>query len=93
MCIYNHCVNSENNTLLFSIDHVVGPFCEYIQTSAASDALSNCGSFQEYLNGLSRASCPPLSSPNFEASFTWTPDDTTPDNLYYQVSTKLKGGG
>lgn len=65
----------------------VGPYCEYRETQAAQTALSDCGTFQEYLDGLSRETCPTPSITNITraASFIWTPDDTTPNTIYYQV--------
>ena len=66
----------------------VGPYCEYRETSAARMALDECGTFQEYLGGLSRERCPVVSIADVSngASFTWTPDDNTPNTVYYQVS-------
>ena len=65
----------------------VGPYCQYMETPAARTALNDCGSFQEYLAGLSRESCATMSIDdiNREPGFTWTPDDTTPNTVYYQV--------
>ena len=64
----------------------VGPYCEYTATADSRAALNDCGTFQEFLDALSRGSCPPLTSLNHTAGFTWTPNNTTPDTLYYQVS-------
>ena len=65
----------------------VGPYCQYMETEAARTALNECGTFQEYLDGLSRENCPTTSIANIsrEAGFTWTPDETTPNTVYYQV--------
>jgi hypothetical protein len=58
-----------------------------METPAARTALDECGTFQEYLAGLSRNSCSvaSIADINREAGFTWTPDDTTPNTVYYQV--------
>ena len=68
------------------IDHVgnpspqaVGTFCEYIEP-AGQDAESFT-SFDDYASTLT-LDCPESRS---SGKLSWTPDDTTPDVVYYQV--------
>ena len=67
------------------LHRLVGSYCEYMESGSARTALNDCGTFQEYLDGLTRSGCPPLDSDNFTSGFTWTPDETTPNTVYYQV--------
>ncbi len=60
----------------------VGPYCEIKESGGAINALENCGSFNEYLAGLNKEACKSGDSPGV---FSWTPDETTPDIVYYQV--------
>jgi len=60
----------------------VGPYCFYDQTSTAIGILDSCGSEQEYFSALVKTQCAPDVTPG---RFTWTPDETTPNELYYQV--------
>ena len=51
-------------------------------------ALDNCGSFQDYLGGLNKEACRTDDPPGV---FTWTPDESTPDLVYYQVGSLRTG--
>ena len=60
----------------------VGPYCEYKESGESVSARENCRSFDQYLGSLLKQPCRSDDPPGV---FTWTPDDTTPDTVYYQV--------
>ena len=63
----------------------MGPLCEYQSTATAIAAQEDCNSpLSAYEAGLA----PPASNCGAGVTtnvFTWTPDDDTPDLVYYQV--------
>ncbi|XP_064398586.1 protein Skeletor, isoforms B/C-like [Halichondria panicea] len=67
----------------------IGPYCEYKDSGASMIALDNCGSFQDYLGGLNKEACRTDDPPGV---FTWTPDESTPDLVYYQCATHSSFG-
>ena len=63
----------------------VGPLCEYMSNVAAQTVLEDCtASLSQYEQLLTppETNCGSNTTTN---SFTWTPDDDTPDLVYYQV--------
>ncbi len=57
----------------------VGPYCEYIQPPGVNpDAFSN---FDDYKDQLTTTCTPSMTG----GRLTFTPDDSTPDLVYYQV--------
>ncbi len=52
------------------------------EPEAASDIRTSCGSLDDYENALTTTCV--SGSPGV---FKWTPDDSTPDVVYYQVHT------
>ena len=69
--------------LHFSI--TAGRYCEHIETDESGAVATNCSSsLEDYLNTLT-VSCEGDESE--AAILTWTPDDNTPDLVYYQVIT------
>ena len=58
--------------------YAVGRYCEY--RNIDSDRSSEFTSFEEYLVTL-RLEC----DEGEGGTFTWTPDEDTPDMVYYQV--------
>lgn len=61
-----------------------GRHCEHIETDRSAAVAENCNSnLQEYLDTLT-VSCQGTESE--AAILTWTPDENTPDVVYYQVA-------
>ena len=61
----------------------VGPLCEYRSNVEAEDIADNCTSLLcHYEAALTPPNCTTSDGTN---SFTWTPDESTPDVVYYQV--------
>ena len=61
----------------------VGPLCEYRSNVVAEDIADNCNSLLcHYEAALTPPDCTASDGTN---SFTWTPDESTPDVVYYQV--------
>ena len=58
----------------------VGALCEYSESGASENIRQTCGSYADYITSLSRT-C----QPGQPGRLVWTPDDTTPDLVYYQV--------
>ena len=64
----------------------VGPLCEYGSNVNAEDIANNCTSLLcHYESALTPPDCSVTISTNGNNSFTWTPDESTPDVVYYQV--------
>ena len=62
-----------------------GSYCEHVETDESGAVATNCSSsLEDYLNTLT-VSCEGDESE--AAILTWTPDDNTPDLVYYQVIT------
>ena len=62
---------------------LAGRHCEHIETDRSAAVAENCNSnLQEYLDTLT-VSC--QGDENEVAILTWTPDEDTPDVVYYQV--------
>lgn len=63
---------------------LVGHFCEYIESEEAGRIRETCGSFDEYLSAVIvvGVQCD-LGVPG---TFSWIPDDATPEVVYYQAS-------
>ena len=63
---------------------LAGRHCEHVETDASASVAEDCNSnLQEYLDTLS-VSC--QGDESEAAILTWTPDDDTPDIVYYQVN-------
>ena len=81
--------NSITTTHSLSIlSPAVGPLCAYTSTAASQQVLEDCRSnLTDYETNLvpPAAGCGQGTLTN---TFTWTPDEDTPDLVYYQV-----GGG
>ena len=68
----------------------MGPLCEYKSGVAAQMVLEDCtASLSEYEQLLTppETNCGSGATTN---SFTWTPDDDTPDLVYYQVCVRVR---
>ena len=63
----------------------VGRYCEYQQSTAAAEILDSCGSQAAYTAALV-SFCKSGSVGVLE----WTPDENTPDTVYYQVGSKAQ---
>jgi len=62
---------------------LAGRHCQHVETSSSGDAATDCDStLEDYLNTLT-VSCEGDESE--AVTLTWTPDDNTPDLVYYQV--------
>ena len=61
-----------------------GRLCEHVETEDSAAVAENCDSeLQDYLDTLD-VTC--QSNESDPAILTWTPDENTPDIVYYQVS-------
>ena len=63
----------------------VGPLCEHQSTSSSGPVNENCEmTFQDYFNTLNLT----CNGARFTEAgvLVWTPDENTPDIVYYQVS-------
>ncbi len=69
-----------NNVLLM----IVGQLCQLTETVASENTRESCSSLQDYLDTLNTPSECATAQPG---TLVWTPDDTTPDTVYYQVCT------
>jgi hypothetical protein len=66
---------------LFSIIYtIVGALCEYVETPASEVIRQSCDSYNNYINSL-ELTCMNGTS----GKLVWTPDEDTPDIVYYQV--------
>ncbi len=62
----------------------MGHYCLSEETEAARNAREeSCSSLEDYLENLDAGN--PTCDPGQPGIFTWTPDDSTPDEVYYQV--------
>lgn len=72
------------HSFVIIIDHnassSVGRYCEYQQSTEAAAILDSCGSQADYTAALA-GFCKTGSVGVLE----WTPDENTPDTVYYQV--------
>ena len=67
---------------------VAGRHCAHKETSGSASVAEDCDStLQDYLDTLS-VSC--QGDESEAAILTWTPDENTPDVVYYQVRNSLK---
>jgi len=60
----------------------VGPLCVLMETANSEIMRQSCGPLQPYVNSLVRSSSCNSGEPG---QFLWSPDETTPDVVYYQV--------
>ena len=58
----------------------VGPLCELSDTAQSEGIRQSCGSYDDYISNLS-STC----QGGDPGELVWTPDDSTPDLVYYQV--------
>ena len=58
----------------------MGRYCEYTENPLAENLRTSCGAFEDYFKALN-VSC----SAGESGVVIWTPDETTPDTVYYQV--------
>ena len=68
-----------------SCDHppIVGRLCELVETPSALASRTSCQDLDDYLSKLEEGSgC----SQGQAGTLSWTPDENTPDPVYYQVS-------
>jgi len=59
--------------------YTVGRYCEYM--NVAGDRSNEFTSFEQYMGTLT-LEC----DDGQPGTFTWTPDENTPDTVYYQVN-------
>ena len=62
----------------------VGRLCQLDESPEATETLSNCGTREQYQQQLT-LSC----RPGEPGMITWTPDDNTPNTVYYEVRPQL----
>ena len=60
----------------------VGPLCVLMETANSEIVRQSCGPLQPYVNSLVPSSSCNSGEPS---QFFWSPDETTPDVVYYQV--------
>ena len=79
MCWYNgHSIINLNVHVL----HIVGRLCELRETAASEISRQGCNDLQTYISTLeTTASC----NSGEPGTLVWTPDENTPDIVYYQV--------
>ena len=66
---------------------LAGRHCQHVETSSSASVATSCSSsLEDYLNTLN-VSCE--GDEGEAAILTWTPDDNTPDLVYYQVINTL----
>ena len=74
--------NFTGATVLYII--AAGRHCQYVETASSANVATECSStLQDYQNSL-RVSC--QGSASEAANLTWTPNENTPDTVYYQVN-------
>ena len=62
---------------------IAGRHCQVVETSSSATPATQCSStLQDYLDTLT-VSC--QGTEDEAATLTWTPDEDTPDTVYYQV--------
>ena len=71
---------SSSNIMLAAVGH----YCEFEESAAARTSRETCGSLSDYLGELSTAG--PMCESGEPGILTWTPDEDTPNVVYYQVS-------
>lgn len=68
------------------IVHAVGELCKHVESPQSEVLRQNCFDLEDYTDTLSLAgSC--RSGSGQPGKIVWTPDENTPDVVYYQVST------
>ncbi len=85
-----HCVSCDPPPVGYplrclSCDHppIVGRLCELVETPSALASRTSCQDLDDYLSKLEEGSgC----SQGQAGTLSWTPDENTPDTVYYQVS-------
>ena len=60
----------------------VGRLCQSEETNAATTARESCMDESAYFSALTSPSC----SSGEPGKLVWTPDDSVPDTVYYQVN-------
>ena len=61
---------------------IVGRLCQLTETTASQNTRDNCSDLQTYIDTLETpASC----NSGEPGKLVWTPDENTPDLVYYQV--------
>ena len=60
---------------------IVGPLCEMSETEESESIRQRCEPYDAYISSLN-STC----QPGQPGELIWTPDDNTPDLVYYQVS-------
>ena len=67
-------------SLLLSFIPSVGPLCEYTENSGSEVIRQTCNTYDVYMSSLN-FTC----QPGQPGRLVWTPNDSTPDVVYYQV--------
>ena len=78
-CSFNLHVLTPAN-LLLSFLPSVGPLCEYTENSGSELIRQVCNNYDAYMSSLN-FTC----QPGQPGRLVWTPNDSTPDVVYYQV--------
>lgn len=68
----------------------VGRLCEYFEPEEASTILDTCGTFADYLSVVTGVD--PQCDTGEPGMLVWTPDEDTPDEVFYQCATHLNLG-
>ena len=61
---------------------IVGDLCQYQETVASESTRESCSSLQDYINTFS---IPDTCNTGQPGVLIWTPNEATPDLVYYQV--------
>ena len=77
-CSFNLHVTHTN--LLLSLILSVGPLCEYTENSGSEVIRQTCNTYDVYMSSLN-FTC----QPGQPGRLVWTPNDSTPDVMHYQV--------
>ena len=72
--------NKLTNIIIFFVP--VGRLCQTEETSAATTAREGCMEESQYFSALTQPCC----GSGEPGTLVWTPDNTVPDTVYYQVT-------
>ena len=78
------CADISNGHFIINLNllNIVGRLCELRETTASETSRQSCNDLQTYISTLeTTASC----NSGEPGTLVWTPDENTPDLVYYQV--------
>ena len=62
--------------------YTVGPLCQWVETDSAVYTRESCNTLEAYINTLMTTGSCEFTQPG---RLVWTPNEDTPDIVYYQV--------